>query len=298
VPRAHLHVHLESAIRWETLADLAVANGVPVPARAATGFAGLPAFVAHNQLIRDCLRTAADFARVAREFCADEAADGTGYVEVSFTAAGHGERLGDLDMPLLAVLDGLAQGQEEHGIECRVLLDHSRRRPVERAWQTLELARRYADRGVIGIGLAGDEAYPATPFAAVCDAARDSGLHLVHHAGEAAGPESIREVLDLGHAERIGHGITILDDPDLVAEVRERRIALEVCPSSNVALGFAPSIREHPIGRLVEAGLLVTVNTDIPAIVDTPLSREYALVNDVIDEERLTANGWSAALGR
>jgi adenosine deaminase len=298
VSRAHLHVHLESAIRWETLAELAVANGVTVPARPATGFAGLPAFVDHNQLVRDCLRTPADFARVAREFCADEAADGTGYVEVSFTAAGHGERLGDLDMPLQAVLDGLAQGQEACGIQTRVLLDHSRRRSVERAWRTLELARRYADRGVIGIGLAGDEAHPAAPFAQVCDAARDAGLHLVHHAGEAAGPASIREVLDVGHAERIGHGIRILDDPDLVAEVRERRIPLEVCPSSNVALGFAPSIGEHPIGKLVEAGLVVTVNTDIPAIVDTTLSREYALVKDVIDEERLTANGWSAALGR
>jgi len=213
---------------------------------------------------------------------------------VSFTAAGHGERLGDLDMPLLAVLDGLAQGAEEHGIQCRVLLDHSRRRSVERAWRTLELARRYADRGVIGIGLAGDEAFPATPFAAVCDAARDTGLLLVHHAGEAAGPASIREVLDVGHAERIGHGIRILDDPDLVAEVRERRIPLEVCPSSNVALGFAPSLTEHPIGRLVEAGLLVTVNTDIPAIVDTTLAAEYAAVRWAIDDEQLNRNGWAA----
>jgi len=296
--RAHLHVHLESAIRWTTLADLAAANGVPVPTRPAAGFAGLPAFVEHNQLIRDCLRTPADFARVAREFCADEAADGTGYVEVSFSAAGHGERLGDLAMPLLAVLDGLAQGQDEYGITGRVLLDHSRRRSVERAWRTLDLARRYADRGVIGIGLAGDETFPAKPFAAVCDAARDAGLHLVHHAGEACGPESIREVLDAGHAERIGHGIRILEDPDLVAEVRDRGIPLEVCPASNVALGFAPSIREHPIGALVAAGLLVTVNTDIPAIVGTTLSAEYAAVSDVIDEERLTRNGWSAALGR
>jgi adenosine deaminase len=292
--RAHLHVHLESAIRWSTLGELAARNGVPVPSRPNAGFAGLPAFVEHNQLVRDCLRTPADFSRIAREFCADEAADGTGYVEVSFTAAGHGERLGDLDMPLLAVLDGLAQGAEEHGIECRVLLDHSRRRSVERAWRTLDLARRHAARGVIGIGLAGDEAFPATPFAEVCHAARDAGLHLVHHAGEAAGPASIREVLDVGHAERIGHGIRILEDPDLVAEVRERGIPLEVCPSSNVALGFAPSLTEHPIGRLVEAGLLVTVNTDIPAIVGTTLSAEYAAVRWAIDDEQLNRNGWAA----
>ncbi len=160
-------------------------------------------------------------------------------------------------MPLLAVLDGLAQGQEEHDIECRVLLDHSRRRSVERAWRTLDLARRYATRGVIGIGLAGDEAFPAKPFAEVGDAARDAGLHLVHHAGEAAGPESIREALDAGHAERIGHGIRILDDPDLVAEVRERRIPLEVCPTSNVALGLRAVDRrapDRPVGRGRPAG--------------------------------------------
>ncbi len=301
LPKAHLHVHLESAIRWTTLAELAAAHGLPVPARPVDGFRGLPAFLDHNQLVRDCLRTPADFARVAREFCADEAADGTRYVEVSFTAAAHGERLGDLDMPLLAVLDGLAQGQDEHDIDCRVLLDHSRRRSVERAWRTLDLARRYADRGVIGIGLAGDESYPAAPFAAVCDAARDAGLHLVHHAGEACGPDSIREALDLGHAERIGHGIRILDDRDLVAEVRERRIPLEVCPTSNVALGFAPSLAVHPIARLLEAGLVVTLNTDIPAMVGTTLSAEYAAVQaaaDLDDEQlaQITRAGWEARL--
>src|SRR5690606_13676787 len=105
---------------------------------------------------------------------------------------------------------------------------HSRRRSLDRAWQTLELARKYAEHGVIGIGLAGEETYPLAPFAKVCDAARDAGVRLLHHAGEAAGADSVREALRLGHSERLGHGIRVLDDPELVAEIRDRRIPLEV----------------------------------------------------------------------
>jgi adenosine deaminase len=296
LPKAHLHVHLESSVRWSTLSELASSNRRATP-QVNRSFAGLPAFVEHNQLVRDCLQTPPDFTRIAREFCADQAADGVTYAEVSFSAAGHGERLGDWEMPLAAVLDGLAEGGPAHGIEVRVLLDISRRRSVERAWKTLELARKY---GAVAIGLAGDEAYPLAPFAPVCDAARDAGVRLVHHAGEARGPASIREALDLGHAERIGHGITVLRDPDLVAEVRERRVPFEVCPASNVALGFVADYPSHPIGRMIEAGLAVTVNTDIPSIVGTTLSAEYARVAAVFgaSAEALARNAFAATGGR
>lgn len=283
LPKAHLHVHLESAIRWATLQELGAANGVTVPPQPATGtagFSGFQAFADYNTLVRDCLRRPEDFARIAMEFCQDEAAQGTRYVEVTFTAAAHGERLGQPDMPLRAVLQGLAQGQAAHDIECRLLLDHSRRRSVDRAWQTLDLATRYAADGVVGIGLAGDETYPLRPFARVCDAAADAGLHLVHHAGEICGPPSIREAVTLGRAERLGHAIRALDDADLVAELRERAIPLEVCPSSNVALGLVGSLAAHPLPALRDAGLVVTVNTDIPAIVATSLTREYQHLRD------------------
>jgi len=272
-PAAHLHVHLESAIRWSTLADLAAANGVANPPRDHR-FASFAEFFDRNHLVRECLRRPADFRRVAVEFCADQVAEGVRYVEVSFTAAAHGERLGDLDMPLAATIDGLAEGGERHGLAWRVILDTSRRRSVDRAWRTLDLARRHPE--VVAVGLAGDEDHPAAPFAAVFAAARDAGLHVVHHAGEAAGPASIREALDAGGAERLGHGIRVLDDPDLVAEVRERAIPLEVCPSSNVALGFVPSLAAHPLPRLHAAGLRVTLNTDIPAMIGTTLPTEYA----------------------
>jgi adenosine deaminase len=160
-----------------------------------------------------------------------------------------------------------------------VLLDHSRRRPVERFRASVELARGSGD--VVGVGVAGEEAYPLAPFAAVCEEARDAGLHLVHHAGEAGGAASIREALTLGHAERLGHGIRVLEDPELVAQVRDARVPLEVCPSSNVALGLVASWAEHPLPALVDAGLVVTLNTDVPAVIDATLVGEYGRVREV-----------------
>ncbi|MGH3646709.1 MAG: adenosine deaminase [Micromonosporaceae bacterium] len=278
LPKAELHVHLESAVRWATLRELGEANGVPVPERPADpahrldGFAD---FFEQRKLVLACLRRPEDFERIGYEFCQDEAAQGVRHVEVSFTAASHGERLGDLSMPLVAVLAGLAKGAAAYGISYGVILDHSRRRPVERAWRTLELAIRHRADGVIGIGLAGDESYPLAPFGEVCRAARNAGLRNVHHAGEAAGSGSIREALSIGLADRIGHGITVLQEPALVVELRDRGIALEVCPSSNVALGFAKSLATHPLPRLREAGLAVSLHTDIPSLVHTTLTSEY-----------------------
>jgi adenosine deaminase len=255
LPKAHLHVHLEST--------------VPVPKPLV--FNGFREFADHNSALRESLRTAEDFTRLAREFAEAEAADGTRYVEVTFTAAAHGERLGDPELPLEAVLEGFRSTRD---LEVRVLLDHSRRRSVERARETLRLARKYDE--VVGIGLAGDESHPAAPFAEVFAEARAAGLHVVHHAGETSGPASIREALV--HAERIGHGIRALDDPELVAELRDCRVPLEVCPSSNVALGLVASFAAHPLPALREAGLVVTVNTDIPNLAGTTLTEEFRRV--------------------
>jgi adenosine deaminase len=283
LPKAHLHVHLESTIRWATLREIGAANGVDVPSHggddgAPLAFDGFRQFADHNSLVRSCLRRPEDFHRIAVEFCEDEAAQGTGYAEVTFTAASHGERLDDLEMPLEAVLHGLAEGQAAHGVRCRVVLDHSRRRSVDRAWRTVKLAARHA--AVVGVGVAGEESYPLAPFSEVFEAARDAGLHVVHHAGETCGAASIREAIGPGGTERLGHGIRVLDDAELVAEVRDRAIPLEVCPSSNVTLGLADSLAAHPLPRLRDAGLVVTLNTDIPSIAGTTLSEEYARVRD------------------
>lgn len=272
LPKAHLHVHLESTIRPGTLRELGAANGVDVPAEQPV-FDGFRAFADYNTLIRSCLRRPEDFERIAREYCADEAAQGTRYAEITFTAAAHGERLGDMEMPLASVLKGLRDGG---AIEWRLLLDHSRRRSVDRAERTLALALRYDD--VFAIGMAGEENHSLRPFAPLFEKARAAGIHLLHHTGEDAGPDSIREALEIGRTERLGHGIRVLDDVELTAEVRDRGLALEVCPSSNVTLGLVPSLPEHPLPRLLDAGLRVTLNTDVPSVTGARLAYEYARV--------------------
>jgi adenosine deaminase len=282
LPKAHLHVHLESTIRPATAAEIAAGNGL-IPPPVPSPFAGFAEFATHGGAVRDLLRRPADFRRIAREFCADQAADGVAHVEVTFTAAAHGERLDDPLMPLESVLAGLAEGAAATGISYGVILDHPRRRSVERAWTTLDLARRYAAEGVVGIGLAGREEYPVAPFAQVWAAAREAGVHLVHHAGETCGPDSVREVLGVGRAERVGHGIRAMDDPVLVAELRDRTVPLEVCPSSNVALGIVGSLAEHPMPRMLAAGLVVTLNTDVPDATGRTLSAEFVAVRDAFD---------------
>jgi adenosine deaminase len=278
LPKVNLHVHLEDTIRPRTVAEIAASHGVPLPP--GPPITDSASFFAAHDVVRNCLLTFADFRRIAVEYCADEAAQGTSYAEISFTAAAHGERLGDMAMPLRAVLEGLAQGRVDHGLRTRLVLDHSRRRPVGRAWATLRLAESYASEGVAAVGLSGDESYPGDPFVAVFRAARAAGLHVVHHAGEAAGPASIRQAITAGRAERLGHGIRVLDDDELVAEVRARGIPLEVCPHSNVLLGLVPSLAQHPLPRLLDAGLLVTVNTDIPAMTGAGLAEEYRQLRD------------------
>lgn len=285
LPKVHLHVHLESTVRPGTLKELAAVHGVEVPDKPAA-FNGFRAFADRNSLTRSCLREAEDFERIAREFCADEAAQGTRYVEVTFTAASHGERLGDLELPLDAVRKGLTAGGEKHGLQWRLILDHSRRRSVERAMKTLELAKQYEE--VVAIGMAGEERHSLAPFREVFVRAREAGVHLVHHAGEDAGPESIREAIEIGGAERIGHGIRIVEDPELTAQVAESGIALEVCPSSNVTLGLVPTLPRHPLPRLIEAGLRVTLNTDVPDVTGTTITDEFTRAREVFGYDDTT----------
>ncbi|UVS79373.1 Adenine deaminase [Actinokineospora sp. UTMC 2448] len=281
LPKAHLHVHLESAVRASTLAELAARYGVVVPGVPKGGFSGFREFADRGSVVRSCLREPEDFARVAREFCADAAADGVRYAEVTFSAGSHGERLGSGDEPLAAVVAGLAEGSAEHDVVTRLILDHSRRRSVGRLAAMVEWASRFPE--VVAVGVAGDEAFPLAPFASVLAQARAAGLRMVHHAGEMAGPESVVEAVRVGLADRIGHGIRA--DASVVAELRERGVAVEVCPSSNVVLGLVAGLGVHPLPGLMAAGVAVSVNLDVPDVVGTSLSGEFG---------RLRARwGWS-----
>jgi aminodeoxyfutalosine deaminase len=148
--------------------------------------------------------------------------------------------------------------------------------PAEGAEQTVTYALKYRDRGVVGIGLGGlEEGFPPEPFAPAFARAKDGGLGSVPHAGEVVGPPSIRGALDALGADRIRHGIRAVDDPDLVAELAERGVVLDVCPVSNVRTGAVPSLEEHPLPKLIAAGVRCTLNTDDPAMFDTDLGREH-----------------------
>ncbi|WP_328618784.1 adenosine deaminase [Actinokineospora pegani] len=271
----HLHVHLESAVRPSTVVALAAKYGVVAPSVVGP-CRGFREFAGRADLVKGLLREFEDFARVAEEFCVDQAADGVRWVEVTFTAASHEERLGAVGMPLAGVVAGLERGVAVTGLGVRVVLDHSRRRSVARMARTVDLA--LGCEWVVGVGVAGEERYSLVRFAGELARAREAGLRVVHHAGEQCGAASVVEAVRVGLAERIGHGVGALEDVGVVAELRDRGVAVEACPGSNVALGVVGSWAEHPLSRLVEAGVVVSLGTDVPLVTGLSLSGEFAAV--------------------
>ena len=283
LPKVELHVHLEGSMRASTVVELAGRYGVELPEGLRDGryrFRDFRHFIDEWLAGLSCLRTPEDLRRIAVEFCQDEAAQGVRYAEVSFSLPDHAERLNDWDAALGAVLEGFAAGERAFGITYRAYVDVVRGIDIELSRRAMRAAVRHRDEGVIGIGLGGEERFPPESYADIFREARDGGLHSIPHAGETDGAESIRGALDALGAERIGHGIRILEDADLVEEVRARRVGLDVCPTSNVKTGSVPSIEEHPLPRMLEAGLLATLNSDDPSMFDSRLSDEYALVRD------------------
>jgi adenosine deaminase len=196
----------------------------------------------------------------------DEAQQGTHWVEVTFTAAAHEARLGHPEAPLEAVLEGLAEGGASTGVGWAVVPTTPAGGPW--SWPTAPSTWQPGTPCTASSGWVSPatRTHALAPFAEVCAAAADRGLTLLHHAGETAGPASIREALDLGARRPDRHGIRALGDPGLVAELRDRRVPLEVCPSSNVALGLVRSAPEHPLPAMLAAGLQVTLNTDVPDV--------------------------------
>jgi aminodeoxyfutalosine deaminase len=180
-----------------------------------------------------------------------------------------------------ALFEGIEQGraevEAEHGVRLRWCTDIDGRGGPELGVETVELVLRHRPAGLVSLGLGGQEV-PRGQFRRAFEIARDAGLHSVPHAGEAAGPESVWEAIDQLGAERIGHGVRCLEDPELVAELRRRRIPLEVCPTSNVRTGVVADLSEHPLPRLIEEGLLVTLNSDDPPMFGTTLRNEYIAV--------------------
>jgi aminodeoxyfutalosine deaminase len=281
-PKIELHVHLEGTVRPRTLLQIARRNGVTLPADSEAGLVGLYEFrdFAHFlqtwEMTTGALMTEQDFRQVVVDYAAEAARHGAVYLEGIFTPAEPVKRGAGWDEVFTGYCDGAQEARERHGVEVRLTPDIPRGYPLEAAELTARHAVAYRDRGVVGLGLGGLEAdFPPDPYAPAFAVARDGGIPAVPHAGEAAGPDSIRAALDILHAVRIRHGITAVEDPVLVADLAARGIVLDVCPVSNVRTGVVASLAEHPLPALFAAGIACSISTDDPAMFGTDLSADY-----------------------
>jgi adenosine deaminase len=198
------------------------------------------------------------------------------YTEITFAAGVVLWKKQPVDAVFEAVAAAAEEAEARTGVRVKWIFDAIRHFGVDHAREVLRWAARYQSQGVVAFGIGGDEAGgPAKLFADIFREARDLGLHGVAHAGEACGPESIRDAVELLGAERIGHGLTALRDVNVMALLRERRIPVEVCPSSNVSTGLIARWEDHPLPKFLEAGLLVALNSDDPAMFGTSLQEEF-----------------------
>jgi aminodeoxyfutalosine deaminase len=281
MPKVELHVHLEGSMRPAVLLRLARRNGVALPADDEEGlarwfqFRDFEHFVQIYLACSRALRTPEDFQLLATDFLEQQARQNVVYTEAHFTIGTHLTNGANGEEVRAALEEVIRDGEERLGVRLRLIPDIVRNVP-HLADGTLEWALAGRGRGVVALGLSGSEArFPSEPFREHFATAARAGLHCVAHAGEHAGPESIRSVLDVCGAERIGHGVRAIEDPSLVADLRERAIPLEVCPSSNVCLGVVPDLEHHPFDRLARAGCRVTVNSDDGPLFNTTLTDEY-----------------------
>jgi adenosine deaminase/aminodeoxyfutalosine deaminase len=276
LPKAELHLHLEGSVEPETLHELD--PGTPLEdLRALYTYPDFDAFLRAFGAVGKRLRTPDDYALVTRRLLERLAAQNVRYAEI-IVAAGVVLWKGQDFAPIFDAIHEAAAGST---VEVRWILDAVRQFGVEPAMQVVEFAAARRDRGVVAFGIGGsEERGPAEWFTEVFATAARAGLRLTAHAGEGTSPKSVWAALELG-AERIGHGISAVDDLVLVKHLRDREIPLEVCITSNLVTGAVKRIAEHPLRRLFDAGVPITLATDDPAMFRCTLVGEYALAAHV-----------------
>jgi adenosine deaminase len=321
-PKALLHDHLDGGLRPATIVELAAETGHPLPATtadtlsdwfvAACGSGSLERYLETFVHTVGVMQTPTALHRVAAECAIDLATDGVVYAEVRFAPEQHLTRGLALPEVVEAVLDGFADGSRRAaaaGTPIRIGTLLTAMRHAARSMEIADLSVRYRDSGVVGFDIAGAEAgYPPTRHLDAFEYLQRENFHFTIHAGEAFGLPSIWQAIQWCGADRLGHGVRIVDDvavPSrtlgrLAAYVRDKRIPLELCPSSNVQTGAAPSISEHPIGLLSDLRFRVTVNTDNRLMSGTSMSREMFLLVDAFgygwtDLQWFTVNAMKSA---
>jgi len=271
LPVAELHIHIEGALEPELLVKLARRNGTWMPIldtgelRAQYRFDGLRSFLDLYYANMRVLKIEPDFYDLARAYLARAAAAGVRRAEIFFDPQTHLANGVPLEEVFGGLTAALADGARDHGISADLIPCFQRDLGADAADAVLRACLPFRDQ-FIGVGLDSTEVgYPPSMFTEVYKLAAAEGLRLVAHAGEEGGPDYVREALDLLGVERVDHGVRSMEDPALVARLRDERIALTVCPLSNVALRVVASLGDHMLPAMLDAGLLVTVNSDDPA---------------------------------
>ncbi|WP_432562972.1 adenosine deaminase [Kineococcus sp. SYSU DK003] len=274
LPKAHLHIHLEGAMRPQTLAEFAKEAGeVAPPTR---GFTSFPHFVEMYDGAVAFIRTRDQLARVIREVVQDAAASGAVWIEAQANPMFYVPQFGTAQEVTTFMLETGQAEAARLGIGFGMMVVAIRNLPPAEAESLAVLAGEFAGRGVVSFGLAADEAlWPPAPFEKAFAIAREAGLKSTPHAGELLGPDSIVDALDKLGAQRIQHGVRAVEDPELVRRLAAEGVVLDVCPTSNVELWVVPEIGAHPLPALLEAGVRCSINGDDPLLFGPGLLEEY-----------------------
>jgi aminodeoxyfutalosine deaminase len=288
VPKIELHVHLEATVRPKELFEIASRNRFALPAKNEAELAELYRFRDFEHFLDLWMMTAPaiqkdrDFRQVVVAYAEEAASHGAVYIEGTFTPAERISGGASWDEVFSGFCDGAVEAKQRLGVEVRLTPDIPRNFGVDAAIETARYAIKYQERGIVGLGLGGPEAsFPPEPFERAFRLAKDAGLGSVPHAGEAAGPKSIRGAMDVLRADRIRHGIRAVEDAGLLRELAARSIVCDVCPVSNLRTRVVESIETHPLPQMLEAGIMCSISTDDPAMFDTDLTHDYEIAAQV-----------------
>ncbi len=310
LPKVELHLHLDGSVRVETVLELAKKAGITLPTtdkeelknhlQIKNECSSLKEYLEKFNLPLKAMQTEEALYRVAYELVEDAAQDDIRYLEVRFAPTLLTDELTKEEV-VEAVLGGLKDAEVDYGVQSNLILCCMRHEDPSVSIEVAQLAINYLDKGVVGLDLAGDEAgFPPEEHEQAFSLAKEKGLHRTVHAGEAAGAISVKKAIDYLNAERIGHGIRIKEDTEILEYVKENKIPLEVCPTSNLHTKAVDSLEAYPIKEYYNLGILVTVNTDNRTVSDINLSDEYlTLYNNfdfsLTDITELILNGVKAA---
>jgi adenosine deaminase len=285
IPKAELHLHLDGAMRPRTVLELAKEGGVALPTsdveklkdflEATDRTASLVEYIEYFQLPIAVLQSVPALERGTYELCEDLKNDNVRYAEIRYGPWLHTQQGLSLTDVLRAVLSGWAAGRKAFGLEGGIIVTALRDMPPAQNLSLAQVAGRFVSQGVIAFDLAGDEAgHPPVLHEDAFRMARSLGLNLTIHAGEAAGPESVRQAISMG-ARRLGHGVRAQEDPEVLATIREQGIQLDMAPTSNAQTKAVRRLEDHPLKRFYESGIKVTISTDSPTVSAVSMTHEF-----------------------